>query len=749
MALPTLCGALLLLSGQGTSIEGLLRTMRDTIRSHPASGDVQILEIDARSLQAIAKWPWPRGIHAEIVRRLRGADARAIAFDVDFSAESSTAEDEKFASALRRAGGGVILPTFSQPAGSGKTDAIDSLPARPFREDALLAAVNILPDSDGYVRKMLLGVATGGTARPSLATMLAEQSGSIGRDYRIDYSIDPATIPRHSVIDLIQGRIPGHALAGKAVIVGATAIEMGDRYAAPGHGIVPGVVIQALAAETLIQEGLPKDYSGLWPLILAIGMILLATRRHTAAILAAASGLVLALPLIGETFFAASVPVAPALAALLAAAAFASASFFVERYRERALIDQDSGLPNLAALEVAPNDFEDRSLVVARLDRFAVIAAGLGPRLTANLVLRVADRISFTSGQRIYRIDDAALAWLHDVQGPVSIEAILESLVALMKSPVDCGRLVDVSLNFGIAADDGTEIKQLVANAALAALHAADKATPWDHYSGADSDETNWHLSLLGELSAAMTHLQVWNAYQPKLDLATGRIIGAEALVRWEHPERGPIGPDDFIPLVEAHGRARDLTAHVLGQALDDALRWQELAVAGVAVNVSATLLADHEFIEMVGQRLRASDLPAHLVTIEVTESAAMDKPEQAIAALESWRRLGVNISIDDYGTGQSSLTYLQKLPATELKIDKSFVRNIEADQRNAIMVRSTIGLAHELGMKVVAEGVEDARCLAMLGDMGCDTAQGYFISKPINAEAFAALLRESAKAAA
>jgi EAL domain-containing protein (putative c-di-GMP-specific phosphodiesterase class I) len=188
----------------------------------------------------------------------------------------------------------------------------------------------------------------------------------------------------------------------------------------------------------------------------------------------------------------------------------------------------------------------------------------------------------------------------------------------------------------------------------------------------------------------------------------------------------------------------------VLEQALEDALEWQEKGFPiGVAVNVSASLLADHGFIEQVGRIVQSSLLPAHKVTIEVTETAAMHSPERAIAALESWRKLGVSISIDDYGTGQSSLAYLQKLPANELKIDKSFILTLGEDRRNAIMVRSTVALAHELGMKVVAEGVEDAACLRLLAEMGCDTAQGYYIGRPVAAETLTELLEDSERRAA
>jgi EAL domain-containing protein (putative c-di-GMP-specific phosphodiesterase class I) len=319
-----------------------------------------------------------------------------------------------------------------------------------------------------------------------------------------------------------------------------------------------------------------------------------------------------------------------------------------------------------------------------------------------------------------------------------------------MRSPVDCGRLVDVTLNIGMAGDEQAKVTQLVANASMAAVDAGRKGLRWEFFSNANSDETNWHLSLLSELDAAMTSGQVWNAYQPKLDIATGRVIGAETLVRWLHPERGPIAPDNFIPLVEQHDRASDLTLHVLSRALQDAAQWQAAGVPiGVAVNVSATLLGDKTFVEQVRQILDGSTIPTDQVTMEVTESAAMDNPDRAIAALESWRALGVNISIDDYGTGQSSLGYLQKLPATELKIDKSFIRDINSEERNAIMVRSTIALAHELGIKVVAEGIEDAACLKTLAEMGCDTGQGYHIGRPMSASNLQVFLGGFERAAA
>jgi CHASE2 domain-containing sensor protein len=179
----------------------------------------------------------------------------------------------------------VILPTLRQHAGSGSSEIIDTVPAKPFRDNAFLAAVNVVPDSDGYVRRMLLGVETKGIPRPSLASMLAEKRAAIGQDFEIDYSIDPKSIPRHSMVDLIEGRVPAHVLAGKRVVVGATAVEIWDRYAVPRHGVIPGVIIQALAVETLLAGPVPSRVSGFWALLIALsgGLPRRASRRSTAA----------------------------------------------------------------------------------------------------------------------------------------------------------------------------------------------------------------------------------------------------------------------------------------------------------------------------------------------------------------------------------------------------------------------------------------------------------------------------------
>lgn len=750
----TVAGLLLLAGSGGQGLDRWLREVRDSVRDRPASGEIHIVEIDARSLAEIDRWPWPRRVHAEAVHRLHAAGVRTIAFDVDFSSLSTPDEDAAFAAALEGAGGAVLLPALRQYAGAGRSQFIDSMPAKPFRKHAFLASVTVVPDDDGQIRKMPLGVGAGSAATPSLAALLAEMPAETGRFFPIDYSIDPASIPRHSFADVVADRVAPERLAGKRVLIGATAVELGDRYAVPGHGVLPGVVIQALAAETLLGGRVPATGPGLLPLALAVALTAFACRRGggfgRVALFAAGTAAILALPFAGEAFFALTIPVAPALGTLAVATICMVGLHFAARFRERTMTDSGTGLPNLAALEAQAADAPDGLVVVARIDRFAEIAAGLGPAATAALVRRVADRVAFADGGTIYRIDEADLAWLEADGAAAPLSQRLDALWVLMRTPVDCGRPVDVRLTFGIAERCTLGAKHQVANAALAAVQAARNGTRWERHRDADPDASAWHLSLIGELDAAMSAEEVWNAYQPKLDLATGRIIGAEALVRWDHPQRGRINPDQFIPIVEEHGRISDLTAHVLERALADARAWAEAgAPLGVAINVSAGLLADAAFVGMVEERIRAAGVPPERITLEVTETAAMNEPAKAIAALESWRALGVQISIDDYGTGQSSLGYLQRLPATELKLDMSFVTTLAVDPRNAIVVRSTIAMAHELGMKVVAEGVEDAGCLELLGSMGCDIAQGWHVGRPVPAAELRALVKAEERAAA
>ena len=415
--------------------------------------------------------------------------------------------------------------------------------------------------------------------------------------------------------------------------------------------------------------------------------------------------------------------------------------------RRHALIDRTTGLANRNALKLAAGDASQ--IVVARLERFNAIAASMGAQLGTALFVKVAERLAIANEERrIYQIDDVSLAWIERSGDEAGLEDRLEAIDRIMRSPIDCGRLIDISLNFGIAAVETGQVEQAVTNASLAAIYAARKALRWHRFSGNDEQEADWHLSLLSELDAAMTSGQLWNAYQPKLDLKSGKIIGAEALIRWLHPERGPIPPASFIPFLEKHGRARDVTLHVIARAIEDAAQWEnERAALGVSINVPPALLPDRGFAEQVGKMLQSSAMAPERITIEL--AGIMPRRETDVAALERWREMGVGISIVDADTSLSSLEQLRKLPVTELKIEQNMIRELTSDETAAIIIRSTIDVAHEFGLRVIAEGIEDAASLKLLAEMGCDAGQGFHLGRPMSASNFRVFLGGGAVRAA
>lgn len=750
LALAAAAGVALGWTGTGAGVEHALEEARFAVRSRPASGLLAIVEIDARSIAAIDRWPWPRSNYARLVDRLRQAQAASIAFDVDFSSRSSPAEDAAFAAALQRAGGGVVLPTLRQVAGAGDTQDVDALPAPALRAHAMAAAVSISPDLDGAVRDAPLGVVTRGLPRPSLSAMIAGRAGSADRSFPIDYAIEPASIPRLSFIDVVEGRVAPDAIAGKRILVGATAVELGDRYGSPRFGVIPGVVIQALAAETL-AKGVPARAGWAAPLVLALALGAAALQaRRRAALVVAVVGLPVLLFAIGvgaEQWLRWSFNLVPALAASALIGAAAIGARASAELRRRRIVDEQSGLPNRLALAADLGDAGSVTVAAARILDHDKLVAAVGAGGAADLVRRVAERVGVLVGGPVYRVEDRVLAWREAVEGD-QLPVRADQLRRLMLAPVEvAGRRVDVALAIGFAIGEGATT---LAHASLAAAQARASAAGWHLHADGEVDTADRDVSLLGELDAAIAAGEIAVAYQPKLHVASGRIVGVEALVRWRHPIRGFLSPDLFVPLAERGDRIAGLTLFVLERTLADLRAWDGAGPSiGAAVNISAKLLHDAEFLAAARAAIDAGGIDPHRLTLEVTESAAMSDPAGARHALEAFKALGVAISMDDYGTGLSTLTYLKQLPLDELKLDRSFVQFAHQNRSDAVLVRSTVELAHDLGLKVVAEGVEDEGCLAYLRQVGCDVAQGYLIGKPMSADALLALLGEGVRAAA
>jgi EAL domain-containing protein (putative c-di-GMP-specific phosphodiesterase class I) len=284
--------------------------------------------------------------------------------------------------------------------------------------------------------------------------------------------------------------------------------------------------------------------------------------------------------------------------------------------------------------------------------------------------------------------------------------------------------------------DGGNPVELLLQQADAAMYDAKRSGTGVAVYDGDRHAQTSNHLVLVEELRTALATGQLVLHHQPQVDVASGRVVGAEALVRWLHPVRGLLGPADFLPLAEVHGLMGQLTDEVLRQAVTQAAAWRG---AGrdlrVSVNLSASNLLDTDLPRRVAGLLRGAGVPPEWLVLEVTESVLLSDPERSLDVVGRLADLGATVSIDDFGTGYSSLSYLRDLPVGELKLDRSFTVDLLTDARTEAIVASTVALAHRLGLRVVAEGVEHAATLAHLAELGCDESQGYLYSAPLPAD--------------
>jgi EAL domain-containing protein (putative c-di-GMP-specific phosphodiesterase class I) len=327
----------------------------------------------------------------------------------------------------------------------------------------------------------------------------------------------------------------------------------------------------------------------------------------------------------------------------------------------------------------------------------------------------------------------AAFARLQD---PQSLQAWGTSLLVALADPVFVeAQPIDITATLGLAcaAAGAASADELMRCADLALERARSEKRALAIYEEALKPAARDQLSLLGELRRAVEHDELRLYFQPKIDLKSGRVTGAEVLLRWQHPTRGLLAPAEFIPFAEQTGFIRRLTRWTLERAIAQGALWQrEGRALGLAVNISADDIGDIRLDSRVAGLLTRYQLAPALLTLEVTETGFIEDPARALRMLDAVAALGVSLSIDDFGTGYSSLSHLARMPVHEVKIDRSFVQGLESDPEFAPVVRSAIDMGHGLGLKVVAEGIETEAAASRLRDFGCDVAQGYLYAKPM-----------------
>lgn len=412
------------------------------------------------------------------------------------------------------------------------------------------------------------------------------------------------------------------------------------------------------------------------------------------------------------------------------------------RDRERkvnhlAMHDHDTGMPNRLALEKSLAALlTEGTVAVAALgvDRFSHVRGAIGYGPSSSLIREVGRRLATTlPSSAIARLsaDTIGLAFLaEDIE---SAEDVIAALLPHLEQPVGVGATtVDVALTTGLALYPlhADTLEMLVDRASIAMDQARAAKRRIAAFDAVLYGDPSANLSLMSEMLHALATDQMELHYQPKYDMRRNEVTGVEALIRWNHPVRGRLGPDLFIGMAEETGHIRALTDWVLRKAINDQKAMAERGCAlSVAINVSGRLIGDLEFAAHALSLVEGACGP---LCFEITETAVIDNPELALSIIDRFAAAGVAISIDDYGSGLSSLGYLKQIRANELKIDKQFVLDLEKTHNDALLIRSTIDLAHSLGLKVTAEGVETETAMALLAAMGCDQSQGYFIARPM-----------------
>lgn len=570
-----------------------------------------------------------------------------------------------------------------------------------------------------------------GRTYPTLSAAIAEHRSGLGDRFRPDFSIDPATVRTIADSDVLTQPAVDASLRGATVIMvepreGPTAV-LG--YFA--HGRIDPVYVDVAGAVGAAQ-GLSINIE--WLPLVALFVVCTAAvqriRRRPWRLLGY-SGVAI-ITCFGPVLLQLAGIYSNPSASILAAAFFVAAKLW-SKWRKRVLETSRSGLPNFVALtaqELPPQ----HDIVVAIIGRYEEFLATLPSELHGECARQIARRFSVGCGAReIYHGEGGMFAW-SEATRPVDRQIEnLEGLRALFAAPLLVGSHVfDTNVHFGLERNHDLDVLTRVNTALASAADALKHGRTVELFEAKRLANAAWELSLLARIDEGMRNGDIWLAYQSQWDYGEARLSGAEALIRWNDPVRGPIRPDEFILQAEQAGRIDALTYWVFEQAITSAERINALGPTfQMSINLSAQLVDKSSLVSSVAEIVRRRGIDCRLFTIEVTETAGMCNRPAAIRNLQQLRAMGFRLSIDDFGTGEASLSYLAELPSDELKLDRRFVSKIVHHERERQIVASTINLAHALRQTVVAEGIEDLPTFELLREMGCDAGQGYYIARP------------------
>lgn len=708
-----------------------LKALSNKVRTYDASGDIVVMGIDDYAKEQGFSGAIPAEQASVVISTALDAGARMVIVSEPVAASSQETADR--------------LSEFLQayPDRVFIAQHMDSGNVREQNNSIhhITSSVGIhnqkIPDFWGGVSSVPYVLESGGQRLISAESVLTGIHGRLGEELTVDYAIDVHSIPFVSYSSERNNGL-SRAVNGKDVVLGYE--KSGNATLLPilGQGRAGTPTIIALGAET-IMHGRTRHLSGIWSLLAAIiiSWVLLQCNRIGRQVLTMVATVILGFTsIVILNSIGITLPVGNAIVMVLVVGPFGISRVLKAKATQESAIHPDSGLASVNALW--RSEKEARPLVVGSIARFEELMGLLSQSERKTLTDRICS-LATPSGE-IWHGEDGRFYWFIRHEQADHLASHLESLALILRNGFSIGSLpVSLQTVFGVDLRFEAKMSDRILGANLSAKRAASMNKAWLAYEEGDKKEAAWSVTRLRELDLAIQAGQIRADLQPKVNLRTGSVTGAEALARWTHPIRGSISPDEFVKAAEDGGRIKELTIAVMHSALSSSRQ----AISDdpsftISVNISPSLLTDPTLCGSISSLLALYQIdPANLI-LEVTENIAFAENDVANKCMHELVGMGIQLSIDDYGTGNSTLAYLRNIPAGELKIDQKFVSDIMSSGEDETLVQSTIQLAHELNMIVVAEGVEDSRTLEKLRQMGCDVGQGYLISRPLTPEHFA-----------
>lgn len=720
-------------------VEDLYRAVRAEVRSRPAPQDIALVTVDDKTYKAFNNGYPTRVEESRVLDILFASGVERVAYDRAHGSTETPEADAIFTKTLAKYKGKVWIG-FSPERQVGFQALEELVPLRQFREQTILAAMIGFPGPFGLSVTFPTSVDLHGQPHPSLSAALSGYNGP-ELSYRPDYAFDPVTVPTFSFIDILENRVPASELAGKSILIGESHFQSGDYFTMPlRRGRISGGYFQIMGAHTL-KRGVPIDLAW-YPAMLVVGLAIfwqVFVRSKSTRALALVGGSLLVLPFALD---GAGINIDVISAAL----ALCGAAFGFKRInRKHYSADVDALTPSAISSSKANVERDVYALKIASLSEMSEDWSASERGEFINSL------ITYVKGPG--HVDDVAferdvLVWLAPCTPADELERHVDGLAMMLKTAISHDwQSSSNAPALGVDTNYALPLGQRIKKAMQAAEDAAAHGVRFIINDAAYLEARNSRMEMIRLLEKGLRDRSIGVAYQPKIELATGRIVGAETLIRWRPDGGESVNPLELVLAAEAGDRINELTLLVMERALVDG----KLAIAvdpafKLAINMSAKSLSDTHLLFDIMTMIGRHAFPPENLTLELTETAKLEDVNIApqIAALKA---RGICLSIDDFGTGQSNLEYIEKLPSSELKIDRRFVQHLETSEESRAVVRATIEIAHSLGKLVVAEGVEDTAVADTLRAMGCDQAQGYLFSHAISMSALLGMMGERKRA--